>query len=183
MENPNSVKQIKDWFSENGLETDTLGKKAVAELLKTAPKPLAGVGASSATGKVISEKVSGDGSGGLRRQACQRAVQYYGANRTGRAAGRLIQCQNLPQNHMADLEQARSLVRSGDFTTLDLLYDNVPAVLSELIRTAFIPRTGASSSSPTSQASRRLFWPISRAKNGRLKPTPKNVTYISKMPR
>ena len=68
--------------------------------------------------------------------------QYYGANRTGRAAGRLVQCQNLPQNHMTDLEQARRLVHSGYFDTLDLLYDNVPMVLSELIRTAFIPKDG-----------------------------------------
>lgn len=141
MENPNSVAQMKDWLADNGLETDTLGKKAVAELLKTAPEPL---------GEVLSLRQQLAKSSIKKYQAMETVAcadnrarglfQYYGANRTGRAAGRLIQCQNLPQNHMADLEQARSLVRSGDFDTLDLLYDNVPVVLSELIRTAFIPK-------------------------------------------
>jgi DNA polymerase len=144
VDNPNSVVQMKDWLAENGLETDTLGKKAVAELLKTAPEPL---------GEVLSLRQQLAKSSVKKYQAMEACVcsdnrarglfQYYGANRTGRAAGRLIQCQNLPQNHMADLEAARSLVRSGDFTTLDMLYDNVPEVLSELIRTAFIPREGS----------------------------------------
>ena len=143
LENPNSVTQIKDWLFENGLETDTLGKKAVAELLKTAPEPLA---------EVLSLRQQLAKSSVKKYQAMETVVcadnrarglfQYYGANRTGRAAGRLIQCQNLPQNHMADLEQARSLVRSGDFATLNMLYDNVPVVLSELIRTAIVPKDG-----------------------------------------
>ena len=141
--NPNSVAQMKNWLAENGMETDTLGKKAVAELLKSAPGQLGEVlelrqqlAKSSVTKYQAMEAVacSDDRARGL--------FQFYGANRTGRAAGRLIQCQNLPQNHMADLEQARSLVRSGDFSMLKLLYDNVPAVLSELIRTAFVPRNG-----------------------------------------
>lgn len=141
LENPNSVAQMKDWLADNGLETDTLGKKAVAELLKTAPEPL---------GEVLSLRQQLAKSSIKKYQAMEKVAcadnrarglfQYYGANRTGRAAGRLIQCQNLPQNHMTDLEQARSLVRSGDFDTLDLLYDNVPVVLSELIRTAFTPK-------------------------------------------
>ena len=143
LNNPNSVAQMKNWLAENGMETDTLGKKAVAELLKSAPGQLGEVlelrqqlAKSSVTKYQAMEAVacSDDRARGL--------FQFYGANRTGRAAGRLIQCQNLPQNHMADLEQARSLVRSGDFSMLKLLYDNVPAVLSELIRTAFVPRNG-----------------------------------------
>ena len=143
LENPNSVKQIKDWFAENGLETDTLGKKAVAELLKTAPKPLAEVlSLRQQLAKSSVKKYQAMETVACADNRARGLFQYYGANRTGRAAGRLIQCQNLPQNHMADLEQARSLVRSGDFTTLDLLYDNVPVVLSELIRTAFIPKDG-----------------------------------------
>lgn len=143
LDNPNSVAQLKDWLAENGLETDTLGKKAVAEILKTAPEPL---------GEVLSLRQQLAKSSIKKYQAMETVacadnrarglLQYYGANRTGRAAGRLIQCQNLPQNHMRDLEQARNLVRSGDFDTLELLYDNVPAVLSELIRTAFIPKDG-----------------------------------------
>ena len=143
LNNPNSVAQMKNWLAENGMETDTLGKKAVAELLKSAPGQLGEVlelrqqlAKSSVTKYQAMEAVacSDDRARGL--------FQFYGANRTGRAAGRLIQCQNLPQNHMTDLEQARSLVRSGDFATLNLLYDNVPAVLSELIRTAFVPQNG-----------------------------------------
>lgn len=143
LNNPNSVAQMKNWLAENGMETDTLGKKAVAELLKSAPGQLGEVlelrqqlAKSSVTKYQAMEAVacSDDRARGL--------FQFYGANRTGRAAGRLIQCQNLPQNHMTDLEQARSLVRSGDFATLNLLYDNVPAVLSELIRTAFVPKDG-----------------------------------------
>ena len=143
LENPNSVQQMKVWLAENGLETDTLGKKAVAELLKTAPQPL---------GNALSLRQQLAKSSVKKYQAMQNCVcadgrargmfMFYGANRTGRAAGRLIQCQNLPQNHMVDLEQARNLVRSGDFATLDLLYDSVPAVLSELIRTAFVPKAG-----------------------------------------
>ena len=143
LDNPNSVQQMKVWLAENGLETDTLGKKAVAELLKTAPQPL---------GNALSLRQQLAKSSVKKYQAMQNCVcadgrargmfMFYGANRTGRAAGRLIQCQNLPQNHMVDLEQARNLVRSGDFATLDLLYDSVPAVLSELIRTAFVPKAG-----------------------------------------
>ena len=143
LENPNSVSQMKDWLAENGLETETLGKKAVAELLKTAPEPL---------GEVLALRQQLAKSSVKKYQAMETVAcadhrarglfQYYGANRTGRAAGRLIQCQNLPQNHMLDLEQARSLVCNGDFATLNLLYDSVPNVLSELIRTAFVPKDG-----------------------------------------
>ncbi len=141
--NPNSVVQMKEWLAAQGLETDTLGKKVVGELLKTAPEPL---------GRALSLRQQLAKSAARKYQAMENAVcadgrahgmfQFYGANRTGRWAGRLIQIQNLYQNHMPDLEQARALVRAGDFTTLELLYDSVPEVLSELIRTAFVPKPG-----------------------------------------
>lgn len=143
LDNPNSVAQMKQWLADNGMETDTLGKKAVAELLKDAPPLL---------GDVLSLRQSLAKSSVKKYTAMENAVcvdgrargmfQFYGANRTGRWAGRLIQMQNLPQNHLPDIEQARALVRSGDFAALELLYDSVPEVLSELIRTAFIPKDG-----------------------------------------
>ena len=143
LDNPNSVQQMKDWLAENGMETDSLGKKAVAELLKCAPKLL---------GEVLSLRQQLAKSSVRKYQAMQNAVcadgrahgmfQFYGANRTGRWAGRLIQMQNLPQNHLPDIDQARALVHCGNFAALELLYDSVPEALSELIRTAFIPRDG-----------------------------------------
>ena len=143
LDNPNSVQQMKQWLSDNGLETDTLGKKAVKELLKTAPAPL---------GEVLSLRQQLAKSSVKKYQAmenaacadgrCRGMFQFYGANRTGRFAGRLVQLQNLPQNHLPDLEEARALVRSGDYDALDMLYDSVPEVLSELIRTAFVPSSG-----------------------------------------
>lgn len=143
LENPNSVQQMKQWLSENGLETDTLGKKAVSELLKTAPQPLAGVLelrqqlAKSSVKKYQAMKnaVCSDG-------RAHGMFQFYGANRSGRWAGRLIQLQNLPQNHISDLVQARELVKSENYTAMELLYDDIPDTLSQLIRTAFIPKTG-----------------------------------------
>lgn len=144
LDNPNSVQQMKQWLADNGLETDTLGKKAVAELLKTAPQELADVLALRQQLAKSSVK---------KYQAMENAVcadgrargmfQFYGANRTGRWAGRLIQMQNLPQNHLEDLAEARNLVRSGDFDALEMLYEDVPDTLSQLIRTAFVPRAGA----------------------------------------
>ena len=143
LENPNSVQQMKAWLAENGLETDSLGKKAVAELLKIAPEPLGdALSLRQQLAKSSVKKYQAMEAVACSDDRARGLFQFYGANRTGRAAGRLIQCQNLPQNHMADLEQARQLVRSGDFVMLNLLYDNVPAVLSELIRTAFVPRNG-----------------------------------------
>jgi DNA polymerase len=143
LDNPNSVQQMKEWLADNGIETDSLGKKAIADLLKDAPEPL---------GKVLSLRQQLAKSSVKKYQTMENAVcadgrargmfQFYGANRTGRWAGRLIQMQNLPQNHLADLEQARSLVRSGNFDALTLLYDNIPDVLSQLIRTAFVPKDG-----------------------------------------
>lgn len=142
LENPNSVQQMKDWLADNGLETETLGKKQVTELLKTAPEPLRSVLvlrqqlAKSSVKKyqAMEATVCADG----RVRGC---FQFYGA-RTGRWAGRNIQLQNLPQNKMPDLEQARAIVRAGDYDAVRMLYDSTPDVLSQLIRTAFVPRSG-----------------------------------------
>jgi DNA polymerase len=144
LENPNSVQQMKQWLADNGMETDTLGKKAVVELLKTAPPDLS---------DVLSLRQQLAKSSVRKYQAMENAVctdgrargmfQFFGANRTGRWAGRLIQMQNLPQNHLEDLAEARALVRSGDFDALEMLYEDVPDTLSQLIRTAFVPRSGA----------------------------------------
>lgn len=144
LENPNSVQQMKQWLSDNGIETDSLDKKAVAELLKDAPDNLADVLtlrqqlAKSSVRKyqAMEKTVCGDG-------RARGMFQFYGANRTGRFSGRNIQLQNLPQNHLPDLSEARSLVRSGDFDGVELLYEDVPDTLSQLIRTAFIPRENA----------------------------------------
>ena len=143
LDNPNSVQQMKNWLADNGLETDTLGKKQVAELLKTAPEPLKSV-------LVLRQQLAK--SSVKKYQAMENAVcadgrvrgcfQFYGA-RTGRWAGRNIQLQNLPQNKMPDLEQARALVRAGDYDAVRLLYDSTPDVLSQLIRTAFVPKAGS----------------------------------------
>lgn len=144
LENPNSVQQMKQWLSDNGIETDSLDKKAVAELLKGAPDNLADVLtlrqqlAKSSVRKyqAMEKTVCNDG-------RARGMFQFYGANRTGRFSGRNIQLQNLPQNHLPDLSEARSLVRNGDFDGVELLYEDVPDTLSQLIRTAFIPRENA----------------------------------------
>ncbi len=143
LENPNSVQQMKQWLTDNGLETDSLDKKAVAELLKTAPEPLK---------TVLALRQQLAKSSVKKYQAMENAVcadsrahgmfAFYGANRTGRYSGRIIQLQNLPQNHMPDLAQARALVRSGDYEALSLLYADIPDTLSQLIRTAFVPQDG-----------------------------------------
>lgn len=143
LSNPNSIQQMKQWLADNGLETDTLGKKAVAALLRDAPPELAEVLelrqqlAKSSVKKyqAMENCVCDDG-------RCHGMFQFYGANRTGRWAGRLIQMQNLPQNHLPDLAEARALVCSGDFDSVKLLYEDVPDTLSQLIRTAFIPKDG-----------------------------------------
>lgn len=143
LENPNSVQQMKQWFSDNGLTIDSLGKKEVMELLKTAPAELQTV-------LLLRQQLA---KSSIRKyQAMEKAVcadgrargmfQFYGANRTGRWAGRIIQMQNLPQNHLSDLAEARALVRSGDFDGVELLYEDVPDTLSQLIRTAFIAKPG-----------------------------------------
>ena len=143
LENPNSVQQMKQWLSENGMETDSLDKKAVAGLLKTAPEPL---------GEALALRQQLARSSVKKYQAMENAVctdsrahgmfQFYGANRTGRFSGRIIQLQNLPQNHIPDLAQARELVKAGDFDALSMLYEDIPDTLSQLIRTAFVPQDG-----------------------------------------
>ena len=143
LENPNSVVQMKSWLSDNGVQAESLDKKSVRELISDSDNHIADV--LSCRQQLAKSSVS-------KYTAMQNAVcadgrargmfQFYGANRSGRWAGRLIQLQNLPQNHMDDLEEARNLVSDGNFTALEMLYDNIPNVLSELIRTAFIPKPG-----------------------------------------
>lgn len=143
LENPNSVKQLKSWLTERGLEVESLCKKEISALLRDAPPELAEVLllrrqlAKSSVRKYLAMQncVCADG-------RVHGMFMFYGANRTGRFSGRLVQLQNLPQNHMPDLEQARTLVRKGDYDALQTLYDSVPDVLSELIRTAFVPYDG-----------------------------------------
>ena len=143
LENPNSVAQMKAWLKEQGVETESLDKKSVTALLANVPALLK---------EVLELRQQLAKSSVKKYQAMQNTVcsdgrargmfQFYGANRTGRFSGRHIQLQNLPQNHLADLEYARSLVRQGNFAALELLYESVPDVLSQLIRTAFIPKEG-----------------------------------------
>lgn len=141
LENPNSVMQMKEWLSNNGLEMDSLGKKEVAAVLKTVKEPLKTV-------LELRQKLSK--SSVKKYQAMENAVcrdgrargmfMFYGANRSGRWAGRLIQLQNLPQNHMSDLAEARGLVKDGNYDAMNMLYDDIQDTLSQLIRTAFVPR-------------------------------------------
>ncbi len=143
LENPNSVQQIKQWLLENGIETDSLDKKAVTAMLEDAPEPLK---------TVLTLRQQLAKSSVKKYQAMENAVctdsrahgmfQFYGANRTGRFSGRIIQLQNLPQNHIPDLAQARELVKAGDFDALAMLYEDIPDTLSQLIRTAFVPQDG-----------------------------------------
>ncbi len=143
LDNPSSVQQMKRWLMENGMEVESLGKKQVAALLKDAPRAL---------GEVLSLRQQLARSSVKKYQAMQSAAchdgrargmfQFYGANRTGRFSGRLIQLQNLPQNHLPDLEAARDLVRSGDYEGVKEMYGDVPDTLSQLIRTAFVAPEG-----------------------------------------
>ena len=143
LENPNSVQQMKQWLLENGIETDSLDKKAVAAMLEDAPEPLK---------TVLTLRQQLSRSSVKKYQAMENAVcadsrahgmfVFYGANRTGRYSGKIIQLQNLPQNHIPDLAQARGLVETGDFDALAMLYEDIPDTLSQLIRTAFVPQGG-----------------------------------------
>lgn len=143
VENPNSVMQMKAWLSENGVEAESLGKKDVAKLIDDTDGQVE---------EALRLRLQLAKSSVKKYQAMQNAVckdgrahgmfQFYGANRSGRWAGRLIQLQNLPQNHMSDLAEARTIVKANDYDTLQLLYDDIPDTLSQLIRTAFVPRPG-----------------------------------------
>ena len=143
LENPNSPAQIKDWLADRGVQVDSLSKKAVAGLIKETD----GEVLEMLKLRLLMAKTSVKKYEAIKRSVCSDGrvhglLQFYGANRTGRWAGRLVQVQNLPQNHLEDLSLARDLVKDGDYETLDLLFDSVPGVLSELIRTAFIPKPG-----------------------------------------
>lgn len=143
LENPTSVIQMLGWLEQHGMKTDSLGKKNVQELLKTAQEPLRSVlllrqkMAKSSVKKYQAMEMTACKDGRARGM-----FQFYGANRTGRFAGRHIQLQNLPQNHLPDLSETRELVRQGNYEALDMLYESIPDVLSQLIRTAFVPREG-----------------------------------------
>ncbi|MBO4908483.1 MAG: DNA polymerase [Lachnospiraceae bacterium] len=145
LDNPNSVAQMKQWLSDQGVEAESLGKKDVAKMIAdddidedvTEALMLRQQLAKSSVKKYQAMRTA------VCRDGRARGMfQFYGANRSGRWAGRIIQLQNLPQNHMGDLEQARGLVRNGDYEALSMLYDSVPNVLSELIRTAFVSAEG-----------------------------------------
>lgn len=145
LENPNSVAQMKQWLSSRSVETETLGKKDAAKMI--ADKDMDEEVTEALKLRLQLAKSSVKKYQAMRNAVCRdgRArgmFQFYGANRSGRWAGRIIQLQNLPQNHMEDLEQARSLVKNGDYEALAMLYDSVPNVLSELIRTAFVSQPG-----------------------------------------
>ena len=144
LENPNSVSQLSGWLADNGVETDSLGKKQVKALMEEVPEEIREVLrlrqqlAKSSVKKYQAMKNAACSDGRARGM-----FMFYGASRTGRFSGRLIQMQNLPQNHLPDLAEARALVRQGNLEAVKMLYEDVPDTLSQLIRTAFIPREGA----------------------------------------
>ncbi len=143
LENPNSVAQLKGWLGDMGMEAESLSKKAVAEMIAETDGEVEEL----LRLRLLMAKTSVKKYEAMERSVCSDGrvhglLQFYGANRTGRFAGRLVQIQNLPQNHLPDLELARDLVKQGRFEDIELLYDSTPNVLSELIRTAFIPKPG-----------------------------------------
>lgn len=143
LDNPNSVVQMKSWLSDNGVETDTLGKTAVAALIGETDGDISeALLLRQQLAKSSVKKYQAMENAACADGRCRGMFQFYGANRTGRFAGRLVQLQNLPQNHMPDLDAARALVRSGNTEALRLLYYDIPDTLSQLIRTAFIPKDG-----------------------------------------
>ena len=143
LENPNSPAQLKAWLAEKGVEAESLSKASVLELLSHAEGEVElALSLRQELAKSSVKKYTAMESVVCPDDRARGLIQFYGANRTGRFAGRLIQVQNLPQNHLPDLKQARTLVRDGRFDAVELLYDSVPLVLSELIRTAFIPKSG-----------------------------------------
>ena len=143
LDNPNSVVQMKSWLSDNGVEMESLGKKDVAAVIKETDGDVSdALTLRQQLAKSSVKKYQTMQNAACSDDRCRGMFQFYGANRTGRFAGRLVQLQNLPQNHMEDLAEARALVRNGDFDALELLYDDIPDTLSQLIRTAFIPAEG-----------------------------------------
>ena len=143
LDNPNSVAQMKDWLTSKGVETDSLDKKAIIDLLKAVPSDVADVLKLRQQFAKSSVKKYQAMEGAVCKDGRVRGLyQFYGANRSGRWAGRIVQFQNLPQNHMTDLEVARDTVKSGDYEFMNMLYDDIPDALSQLIRTAFVPKPG-----------------------------------------
>ena len=143
LSNPNSVIQMKEWLSQNGIDTDVLDKKAVSTLISSSERHISEVLlCRQQLAKSSVKKYSAMENMICKDHRARGCFMFYGASRSGRWAGRGIQLQNLPQNHMPDLEEARNLVLDNNYTSLQLLYDNIPQVLSELIRTAFIPKKG-----------------------------------------
>lgn len=143
LNNPNSVTQVKGWLSDHGVEVESLDKKAVKGLLPEADGEVLEV----LKLRLLMAKTSVKKYEAIERSVCSDGrvhglLQFYGANRTGRWAGRLVQVQNLPQNHLPDLELARNLIKQRRFEDVELLFESTPGVLSELIRTAFVPRLG-----------------------------------------
>lgn len=143
LENPNSVQQLRDWLGKSGAEMESLGKKNVAAFLPNTEGDVKKVlqlrqqlAKSSVKKYLAMENAAGDDN------RARGMFQFYGANRTGRFSGRLVQLQNLPQNHLQDLDEARALVKDRNFEAMELLYDDIPDTLSQLIRTAFIPAPG-----------------------------------------
>lgn len=143
MDNPNSVQQLKSYLADRGIEADSLGKKEVAAMIKTVPGDIAEVlSLRLQLAKSSVKKYQAMRNSACEDNRCRGMFFFYGANRTGRFSGRIVQLQNLPQNHIPDLAEARSLVKCGGYEALELLYENIPEVLSELIRTAFVPQPG-----------------------------------------
>ncbi|MCF0261193.1 MAG: hypothetical protein HUJ54_15135, partial [Erysipelotrichaceae bacterium] len=143
LENPNSVVQLKAWLSEHGVEVESLGKKDVAALIKDAPDEIADIlSLRLQLAKSSIRKYEAMSASCCKDFRAHGMFQFYGASRTGRFSGRIIQLQNLPQNHLPDLKQARNLVADRNLEALQMLYEDVPDTLSQLIRTAFIPAAG-----------------------------------------
>ena len=143
LENPNSVAQMKEWLAAQGAPMESLGKKDVEQAIPTANEPVKTVlGLRLQAAKSSVKKYQAMATAVCADGRARGMFQFYGANRTGRWSGRIIQLQNLRRNSLPDLAEARTLVRDGNFEALELLYDSVPEVLSQLVRTAFIPRRG-----------------------------------------
>lgn len=142
LDNPNSVAQLKDWLETVGLRVETLNKATVAELLATVPDRTTRrvLELRQQLGKTSTKKYQAMIAAACEDDRVRGIMQYYGAGRTGRWAGRIVQPQNLPQNHLDDIAEVRELVRQRDLETLELVYDNVPDVLSQLIRTALVAK-------------------------------------------
>lgn len=144
LENPNSVSQLKGWLTEKGIEVDSLAKATVVELVdKTEGDVQEMLKLRLAMSKTSVKKYEAIDRSVCRESRVHGLLQFFGANRTGRWAGRLVQIHNLPQNHISDLELARGLVADGRYDDVEMLYESTPNVLSELIRTAFVAKPGS----------------------------------------